>query len=261
LNNQPWQWDSPAGRRIKDMIKKFLSPISSSKPSAAGIALIGIAILLVNVEAAGTAVGKRLSVSSTIGRSASLDLGPDGAGNVNVHSANLLRYVPFVNLENGIDSAILSSAESNLTGLGVRGRSVTDAPTNIFGIVLVPGVLVTPDFLKLSSGQFGALSSKKSAIFAELGIADIGVNQTLDSNSAPNPVVDLVASGITDSDILANLTNAQINSPGALDSGLPNDLVESQFNVSQSSSSSSTVFDLIFLATIVLFPAIILSTI
>lgn len=227
---------------------------------------------------AGTGGGLGLSVDVSVGGIVGLGVGPLSEVDVisptpdslstSVVSVNQSALVlGGVTAQNGVDAAIVASASSDVTGLSNTGTATGSATTNNLGITLIPGVTLVPDLLTLSSttigstttssGSHGSLSSSGTVNLEGLAIEVDGISLNLDSSPSPNTIVDLLASGVTDPGILANLTiilneqiptgdgvgatgmttNALRISLGALDIGLPGGVLESEIIVGQSSSS------------------------
>ncbi|MGJ8695324.1 MAG: hypothetical protein ACSHYF_03340 [Verrucomicrobiaceae bacterium] len=248
---------------------------------------------------AGTGSGMGLSVEVAVGGVTGITVGPEAqiqvtspgpdSLNASVLAVNeTVTMLGSVGAQNGVDNAIVGSAFSDVTGVGTTGNSSGSSTVHQLGITLVPGVALTPDFLSLSStaissttsstGQFGALSSTGSVVLTDLVIVVDGVTLALASNPPPNTIVDLAASGITDTDILANLTiilneqvatgdglestglttNALRISLGAIDLGLPGGNVVSEIIAGQSSSSMSAVPEPSVFALLAFFPGMML---
>ncbi len=176
---------------------------------------------------AGTASGLGLNVDVSALALVTLGVGPlaqvavtspapdnQSAGVLSVSETVLLGSVV---ANNGVDNAIVGSALSDVTGVGISGLSEGSATTNNLGITVIPEVLfLTPAFLTLtsttigststSSGQFGALGSVGTTVLENLSISVGGIVIAIAANPAPNTTLDLAASGVTDAGILANLS-------------------------------------------------------
>ncbi|GAA5481019.1 hypothetical protein Hsar01_00224 [Haloferula sargassicola] len=112
------------------------------------------------------------------------------------------------------DGAINTSASSDVDGSSGAKLATSNATVNGLGVTLIPGIVLTPDFLSItsdtitstssSSGDFGSLVSTGSAIIENLSITIAGTDLLVGiNNPSPNTVI-VDAGGIAGLTIVLN---------------------------------------------------------